>query len=556
MEITISILVIIIIFIIKGIYDKRVWYKTIREKLISDWGKVPEEEYTYEKFRSLAAYYNEQTDKSGDIDDITWKDISMDEIFMLVNNTGSAIGEEYLYALLRKLQFDDRELKERERLANYFSDNPDARLSLQLAFQRMGKINTLSVYEYINRLDGVKEGKIWPHLLMVAGFFVALSLIALNPAVGGVLTFAMLANNIYQYYRIKGKIEVYFTVCAYIVRLLDSTNAIVNLNLPDIREYTLKLKKAREAFKNFTRGSYLVAVKNNNGNIGEIFLEYIKILFHIDIMKFYSMIGCFQENKEALREIYETVGILDSMIAVASFRKMIPFYTIPRLEVSEKPFLEADDIYHPMIDDPVLNSVHTGRSILITGSNASGKSTFIKTLAINAILAQTIHTALSSSYQASYFQVLSSMALQDNLQGKESYYIVEIKSLKRIMDRVNQRVPLLCFVDEVLRGTNTLERIAASSRILYYLSSTNTICFAATHDIELTHILENYYENYHFQEQIADNNVLFDYKLVQGRAVSKNAIKLLEVMGYPGEVTAMASESAEYFLTEGKWKSL
>lgn len=94
------------------------------------------------------------------------------------------------------------------------------------------------------------------------------------------------------------------------------------------------------------------------------------------------------------------------------------------------------------------------------------------------------------------------MALRDDLSSQESYYIAEIRSLKRILDAVGEEYPVLCFVDEVLRGTNTVERIAASSQILESLASENVICFAATHDIELTYILEGVYENYHFSEEI------------------------------------------------------
>jgi DNA mismatch repair ATPase MutS len=148
------------------------------------------------------------------------------------------------------------------------------------------------------------------------------------------------------------------------------------------------------------------------------------------------------------------------------------------------------------------------------------------------------------------------MALKDNIFSKESYYIVEIKSLKRILDRMNNNIPTLCFVDEVLRGTNTLERIAASSQILYSFAQGNALCFAATHDIELTHILEKYYANYHFQEQIADNTVIFDYKLFSGRSVSRNAIKLLEVMGYSKNIIEKAVGEANSFLNEGTWSVL
>ena len=193
------------------------------------------------------------------------------------------------------------------------------------------------------------------------------------------------------------------------------------------------------------------------------------------------------------------------------------------------------------------------KSSFFFGANASGKSTFLKTVAINAILAQTIHTCMAQRYESSFFRIYSSMALRDDLVGQESYYIVEIKALKRILDVLDEEMPVLCFVDEVLRGTNTVERIAASSHILKSLSRDDVICFAATHDIELTHMLETEYDNYHFQEEVKNNDILFDYILYPGRATSRNAIKLLSIMGYDQNIISAAETSAERFLKTGEW---
>ncbi|MDD3174603.1 MAG: DNA mismatch repair protein MutS [Herbinix sp.] len=268
------------------------------------------------------------------------------------------------------------------------------------------------------------------------------------------------------------------------------------------------------------------------------------------------MLSFLKSNRSILNRIYTNLGFLDSMIAAASFRVMLPLYCKPELVKSSRPHIGVTDLYHPLIEEPVLNSITENRSVLLTGSNASGKSTFIKTLAINAILSQSIYTSISKSYRGSFFMTYSSMALRDNIFSKESYYIVEIKSLKRILDRVNNEIPTLCFIDEVLRGTNTLERIAASSRILSSLARKNTLVFAATHDIELTHILENDYSNYHFQEKIEENKIIFDYKLYKGKAISKNAIKLLNMMGYPKEIIASAEGAAEEFLKTGEWSNI
>ena len=297
--------------------------------------------------------------------------------------------------------------------------------------------------------------------------------------------------------------------------------------------------------------------KTMSGDLMDLLMDYVRMIFHVDLIMFDSMIMDLEKKEQDVLNAYEIVGKIDSAIAIASFRTYLEnqgqSYCVPQLYEQVKPRLEAKDMYHPLTSNPVKNSIMEKSSVLITGSNASGKSTFIKTVALNAIFAQTIHTCTCSEYAASFFQVYSSMALTDNLQGNESYYIVEIKSLKRILDRANDKIPTLCFVDEVLRGTNTLERIAASSQILKYLSELNVLCFAATHDIELTYILERYFKNYHFQEEVKEKQVVFNYELRDGRASSRNAIKLLDMIGYPEEVIYKANQEVTHFSDTGNW---
>ncbi len=106
------------------------------------------------------------------------------------------------------------------------------------------------------------------------------------------------------------------------------------------------------------------------------------------------------------------------------------------------------------------------RNTLVTGSNASGKSTFLKALAVNAILAQTIGVCFAQEFRFGRARVMSSMAVRDSVRGGESYFVAEIRSLKRILDAAEGKTPVLAFVDEILRGTNTIERIAASAAVL------------------------------------------------------------------------------------------
>ena len=106
----------------------------------------------------------------------------------------------------------------------------------------------------------------------------------------------------------------------------------------------------------------------------------------------------------------------------------------------------------------------------------------------------------------------------------------------------------------MLRGTNTVERIAASTQVLKSLHRPGVICFAATHDIELTRLLEKEYDNYHFEEQVEEDDIQFNYRLMPGRAGSRNAIRLLGVIGYDQEIIREADRMAQEFLQTGEWK--
>jgi DNA mismatch repair ATPase MutS len=249
-------------------------------------------------------------------------------------------------------------------------------------------------------------------------------------------------------------------------------------------------------------------------------------------------------------ELITQLGYMEMTIAVGAFRQSLAEYCLP--ELADRGF-EITDAYHPLIPDAVRNSVSTEKGVLITGSNASGKSTFLKMVALNVILAQTIHTCTAKKYKAPLYQIYSSMSLRDDLSSGESYYIVEIKALKRIVDAAAKGEKIICFVDEVLRGTNTVERISASTQILRSLSGKGIICFAATHDIELTELLKHSYDNYHFEEEIKEGDVVFHYQLLPGKATTRNAIKLLLLMGFEQGIIEDAIRQSELFEETGFW---
>ena len=146
------------------------------------------------------------------------------------------------------------------------------------------------------------------------------------------------------------------------------------------------------------------------------------------------------------------------------------------------------------------------------------------------------------------------MAVSDSIEEGDSYYVAEIKAIKRIIDYPAHGERVFCILDELLRGTNTVERVAAASTILKEISGYNLICLAATHDIELCRLLSDDYRQFHFRENVVGDHMTFDYKIQDGPTKTRNAIKLLSIMGFEEKIIKDSEERANRFVTTGEWK--
>ena len=483
------------------VYQNRKRRAEIMAKIRRTWGERPVRQYTGAEFDAIGRYFEKKGREGSYIDDITWNDLDMDTIFMLLNHTWSCIGESYLYFLLRRLSFSTEELEERERIVRYFAEHGSEREQMEYFFAKIGKTGARSIFDYIYNLADYEEDSKTVHYLGIGAFLFSLAALAAAPAVGIIMLVASVSFCWATYSARRRKIEPYVMSCKCLLEMLRAADELQKVKLPAIQEYRENIAKARKRFDKFKRNSFFVlagASTSAGGGIEESLALYINFTFHIDLIQFGTLVRELKENMDAFESLTENIGRLESAVAIASFREMMEEWSVPELERTSSVYLRTENVYHPMIDEPVKNSISVERGVLLTGSNASGKSTFLKTIAINALLAQTIHTVLADSWKSNFCQIYSSMALRDDLMSQESYYIVEIKSLKRILDHMEDEMPLLCFVDEVLRGTNTVERIAASAQILRGMDRENVMCFAATHDIELTYMLEKQYENFHF----------------------------------------------------------
>ncbi len=546
-------LFVLFVFVQGYFMDKRE-KKFFEIKLRQMTGREPDKEYKIERFVRISGYYEKHPEEF-QIDDITWNDLEMDDIFRRMNYCISSTGEEYLYYMLRTPQFDEDVLKRFDESVEYFLSHEEERVAFQIQMKRLGNTGKFSLYDYIEYLTKLGKRSNFKDVCSLIALLLLIALSFFNITIGILAIVAWMLYQIFSYFSIKKEIEPYITSLSYIMRLMTIAQK-VEKQLPQLFECEKKdillsgqnLRKSKQgAFWIFNSGS-----SKTTGNPLDVIFDYVRMVFHVDLIAFNHMLGELISHHEDVDKLVTTMGYLESAVSVGLYRASCGYgYCKP---VFVKEGLAINEGYHPLITHPVKNSIDADRGVLITGSNASGKSTFLKMLALNILTAQTIYTVTADKYQAPCGYLYSSMSLRDSLENNESYYIVEIKSIKRILDSFKSgKRPLMCFVDEVLRGTNTVERIAASTQILSSMSGEGIQCFAATHDIELTHLLEDIYENYHFEEEIKEGDVLFNYQLREGRATTRNAIKLLEIIGYDSEVISNAQKQAEFFLQKGIW---
>lgn len=537
-------------------YKKNKFRKFLKKKIDDDWGKEAGNKYAPGDLSSIAGYFKNTKSEAFHIDDITWNDLDMDSIFKKFNRTHTSMGEEYLYSMLRVPLLSVSELEEREKLIDFFAKAPTDRKKMQFVLAHMEKKRGVELSDYFTGenkalcIDSLKRN-LYRIIPVINLFF--LVCMAINFYAFLTLFIISMITTTTIYYKTKGELEHRLEAISFISQFIIAASRLAALDVKQMGALNKRLLEGLPKIKHITKYSSWLYTDSVNP-----LLEYIKILMLAEVNSFNRIMVTLSEQKAVIRDIYEVIGTIDACISIASVRAGIngkydkeqaahwSGWTRPVFMKENR--ISAKNIYHPLISDAVTNTLDTEKNVLLTGSNASGKSTFLKTIAVNAILAQTVATCFAQNFSIPLLRTYTSMALRDNIYEGESYYIVEIRSLKRIIDALNGEIPVLCVIDEVLRGTNTIDRISASSQVLSYLGS-KCLCFAATHDLELTHMLGKSFQNFHFSEKVENKNVLFDYKLKEGASGTRNALLLLEAAGYPEEITAgaysLACELAE-----------
>ncbi|WP_375772176.1 DNA mismatch repair protein MutS [Archangium gephyra] len=279
------------------------------------------------------------------------------------------------------------------------------------------------------------------------------------------------------------------------------------------------------------------------------FVEFKRHQFHPivhlftlwDVHALFALEGWKEKHAARVRGWFEALAELEALSCLAGLAFDRPGFTWPTLEV-DGPKVKTTGVGHPLLDEPVLNDVELpgpGCALLLTGSNMSGKTTLLRSVGLNTVLALAGAPVCARSFSVTPLQVLTSMRVKDSLERGVSYFYAEVQRIKAVLDAAAAAKGHAMFLlDEILLGTNTRERQIASREVLRLLLATGAIGGVTTHDLSLASLAEEHagkVVNMHFRDHLENGKMVFDYQLRPGVVDTTNALRVLRMAGVPVE---------------------
>ncbi|MDT8715514.1 MutS family DNA mismatch repair protein [Clostridium sp. 19966] len=515
---------------------RRNFYRML-DYLKENWGTPIEKKRNLERTKKYHLL-SKKEDEEDIIDDQTWGDLTMDEIYAFLDRNLSTPGEHMLYDILRRPLKSQEEIHIRKAQIDLFSRDKELR-------------DKLRTYLYICGRERAKDGNIVELLFKEHEFdesmmrtcnvaaAMPLVLLCMIPFFKSAVIFPLIISfgiNMYIHNKSLTSNEGLLHSIQYLSKVIKCAGEISEINNAELNHYIEPLKGLYNKFKNMIPKASVLAIPDN----ADIILEYFKTIFLIDERNYYKIIKDINSHRYELNKVYSMVGTLDALVSIASYRDSNTGYVEPEFS-KDNANINIEGLSHPLLEEAVPNDICIKGGIIITGSNMSGKSTFLRAVGVNAILAQTIVMVMAKKYEAPFLNIMTSISPQDDINEGKSYYLGEAEALLRIINNCNREYTTLCIIDEIFRGTNPIERVAASTEILKYFMARNALVVVATHDLELTELLRDKYACYYFTEDVDNEEGLkFDYKIRAGVSPTRNAIKLLDYLGYPKEIVEAA----------------
>jgi DNA mismatch repair ATPase MutS len=294
-------------------------------------------------------------------------------------------------------------------------------------------------------------------------------------------------------------------------------------------------RRARVGMREVTRLSKLMQLFDQRLNMLLGFL--LNGFFLFDFVMLYLLERWKRRNLQEILDWIELCGWTDAMVSLSGFAWNHPDFVLPRVS-KEQQEIEFSQLGHPLIpgEKRVNNdiSIDSEKVVVITGANMAGKSTLLRSLGVNMVLAYTGCPVCAQKFDFGYMGLYSSMRTADSLKDEESYFLAEIKKLHLIVERMEKGLPLMILLDEVLKGTNTTDKKRGSVGLIKRTLNYPVRCFIATHDLSLGELEASFQGevvNYCFESYIEDMVLSFDYTMRRGIATNMNAYFLMKQMG-------------------------
>ena len=269
--------------------------------------------------------------------------------------------------------------------------------------------------------------------------------------------------------------------------------------------------------------------------VGPLFLNSFLLW---DVRQMIALNEWRKKNKSVVPKLFQAIAETEVLNTIATIHLNYPGWCLPKLTENHFVF-ESKELGHPLIPqkERVNNDFLIEKDMLIslvTGSNMAGKSTFLRSIGINIVLAQMGAPVCARHFTVSPVRLMTSMRISDNLAENTSTFYAELKKLKTIIEAVNNREKVFVLLDEILRGTNSQDRHTGSAAFITQLIRHHAFAVIATHDLELADLKKQFpqsLENYHFDVQVKGEELFFDYKLKEGVCHSLNASLLMKKIG-------------------------
>ena len=496
------------------------------------------------------------------LDERTWVDLNLDQVFATLDRTQSTLGQHALYHRLRTAPVADH-LAPFEALVDRMSRDEAGRQRAQLALARLQDPHGYDIW-WLANTHAVSRRSWYAVFPLLTTTTLALAALAPFSSAALTLLIAVLVLNVVVRYATDervGALARSFRQCAPLIATAESLRFVAGPDIDPIvgplRTDVPSLARLKLISRWVNGDPFMLSVGASPPPVALLSdfvraaYEYLNLALLLDATGVYFGVRDLAQGGGALVRAAAAAGEVDAAISIASYRASLSHWTRPdfRTGPSAMDFLE---LRHPLLGDAVPNSIAMapGRGVLVTGSNMSGKSTFLRTVGVNVILAQTVHTCLAREYHAPMLVVRSCIGRADDLVAGKSYYIAEVEALLGLVRASGERAPHLFLLDELFRGTNAVERIAAGQAVLQELlrdghTRKSHVVVAATHDRELVDLSSDLFDPYHFGDSIGPEGLLFDHRIQPGPATTRNALALLLLHGAPHTLLTRAAATAE-----------